>query len=136
MKKLLRCVATTLIITLLLSTVVFAYAENEIQPRYLHIKGLTAGVKINTILGIATCESKIIVLGTNTVKIVCKLQYYDGTTWKTLKEWSKTGTTSASITGSYAISSGYMYRTFATGYVYNDQNVLIENATIADTEYY
>lgn len=106
-----------------------AAVKEEIEPLYDNINTIYACISIDESTGIATCMGSITAKNTYPVEVDVRLQqYYDGS-WHTLKTWSNTGTMYCASSHKYAVYSGYTYRVYVTGYVYNSSGVIIESAS-------
>lgn len=100
--------------------------ENTISPRFTYIDRVSTGLAISS-SGIASCTATGITFTASSAKLVCRLQQYKNGTWTTIKSWTDTGTPSTSIANSYAVYSGYKYRTYTSFYVYNSSGSLLES---------
>ena len=114
-----------------------ATQEGEtISPRYTYIKFNSAYIDINENTGVASCEASCYATGNLTVKVQCRLQQYTGSVWTTLKNWTASGTSYASVDKSWAVSSGYPYRVYVIFRIYDGNGTLVETATNIDTYNY
>jgi len=59
-----------------------------------------------------------------------------GSAWTTLKNWTASGTTYASLNKVWAVNSGYKYRVYATFRIYDSNGTIVETATNTDTYNY
>lgn len=126
------------ILTILASIVIPAHAATSVntpQPRWSYLNSVSANININSI-GIATCSGRATARENITVKVVVRLQQLTDSGWSTIKSWTVTDTVSAYASGSYAVYSGYTYRTSVTGYVYDSNGNLLETGTSTDTYVY
>lgn len=128
-----RILSLALALVLLLGTAVPVFAaecESAVSPRYTYIGRLSAVLDISN-LGVASCGGSCWVpnVGTGTVKFTAKLQRYEDASWKTVKTWTDTGGTSAAISASYAVYSGYTYRLRTNCAVYRSDGLLLESGT-------
>lgn len=126
-----RVLALTLVVIILGSLVVpvAAATADEIMPLYTYVNSVYARLQINESTGIATCVGSVNAKSILPVKVIVRLQRYQDGAWWTVKSWSETGTATVACTNYYAIYSGYDYRVYVTGYVYNDEGVLQESAS-------
>lgn len=107
-----------------------------VTPRYNYTNSISADIEIDTTWGIATCTGEIIADNYVPVKVVVYLQVYKNGTWETVKSWEATGTFSAYLSKVYAIYKGYEYRAYAVGYVYNNNNAIVEIVDVYDSQWY
>ena len=123
---------TSLILTalLLFSMAIPASAavKDEAQLLYDNINAVSADLSISS-LGIATCFGSVTAKDLYTVLVEVRLQMKEDGAWHTVKTFSSTGTMDAACTGYYAVYSGYQYRVYVTGYVYNSSGTIIESAS-------
>lgn len=126
-----RIIPLILVFTILLSLSipVSAAVKDEVMPLYNEIDTVSAGLTINKTLGITTCTGRVTAKELVPVKVVVSLQVYKEGRWQTLQSWSETGTLTASTTHKYAVYSGYQYRVYTIGYVYNSEGVIQESAS-------
>ena len=106
----------------------------EVTPRLSTISMTSVTISINDSTGIASCDVLCYAKSNYTIEIVCKLQRKVGSTWTTLKTWSTTGTTLASLSEIWAVSRGYTYRAYATFYVYDSNGVLLETVSNSNSQ--
>lgn len=103
--------------------------DNAVQPQFTYIDTTSVGLTINTSTGIANSTANCYAGGGYTVEIVCKLQQYSDVSWTTIKTWTSTGTSVASVNKTWAVYSGYTYRTYATFIVRNSAGAIIESTS-------
>lgn len=128
MKRIL-CLILSLTLLMLAATPVLAVEnENTVTPRYTYIGRIYSGLTINS-LGLSACNANGLAPTAASVKLTCKLQRYNGSSWTTVKTWTATGTDYASVSKNYAVYSGYTYRLSASFSVYNASGVLVESGT-------
>ncbi len=128
MKKLF---AVILVCAVLLSTampIAATKAESFVQPRYTYIDRIQADLDISG-LGVASCEGTISAKTFCPVKLVIRLQEFDGSNWMTIKKWEFTDNGDISATRDYAVYSGFSYRVHVTGYVYDAEGNVLESET-------
>lgn len=133
-----RVLSVVLMLLLVVSMTVPAQAAGtqQVMPRYTYVDSIWACINIDTTWGIATCEGEIIAKDEYPVEVVVYLQVYKNGKWETIKSWSSEGTFSAYLCKSYAVMSGYQYRSYVEGYVYNSSGALIESTSLAHSMYY
>lgn len=124
-----RIITISLLIAIVLSLMALsagAESETVIMPRYSYVDILTSSLSINKNTGLTTCNATSSYHGGASQKLTCKLQRYDGSTWTTVKTWTKTSTMSVNIAQQYAVYSGYTYRLRTTCKVYNSAGTILE----------
>lgn len=129
-------VILVLLLTFLMACPVHAANTPQITPRYTYVDSVWACISIDTTWGIATCEGEIIAKDGYPVKVVVYLQAYKNGTWETIQMWSAQDTYSAYLCKSYAVVSGYTYRAYVVGYIYNPNGAVIEMASVAHSKDY
>ncbi len=95
---------------------------------YDHIGTITANLTIDRFWGIASCDGSVDASGDYPVYITVYLQQKVDDVWQTLTSWSNEGQIATSAGGRYAIAKGYQYRTYTTGFVYDDDGNIIDSA--------
>lgn len=137
MKRILFFVLT---LAILCTTAVPAFAavpeDDALQPQFTYIDVTRVGLSINTSTGIATSTASCYAGGGYTVEVVCKLQRYTGSSWTTVKTWTSTGTSAASVNEIWAVYSGYTYRNFSTFIVRNSAGQILESTSNYKTYVY
>jgi hypothetical protein len=131
--------ALILVTVLLISTAIPANAalpEQPAVPYYNHIDSYSVNLTINQNSGVASCTATCYTAGSNTIEIEYNLQRYLGSYWGTVKTWTSSGTSYASINQSWAVYSGYTYRGKATYRVYNSAGTLLETGSATKTYSY
>ena len=131
--------AILLVIIMLLSTTLPAYAalpDPSITPQYNYIETCRVGLSINESSGIASCTASCYVATNNKVEVEYKLQRYLGSYWGTVKTWTSSATSYASLSQSWAVYSGYTYRGKATYRVYDSAGNLLETGSESKTYVY
>lgn len=133
-----RVLSVVLMFLLVVSLMVPAQAAGtqQIMPRYTYVDSIWACITIDPTWGIATCEGEIIAKDEYPVEVVVSLQVYKNGKWETIKSWSAEDTYSVYLCKSYAVMSGYQYRAYVEGYVYNSNNAVIESTSLAHSTYY
>lgn len=135
MKKVISIVLTLLLVVSMICPVQAADTQ-QVTPRYTYIQSIYACISIDTTWGIATCEGEIDAKAGYPVEVVVYLQVYKNGEWETIKSWSAEDTYAVYLSKSYAVMSGYTYRAYVEGYVYNSSGVLIETASISHSADY
>ena len=133
MKKIFALLLATI---LLISTALPAHAalpDPPVSPQYNYIDACNVNLTINTSTGIASCSASCYTTTSNTVEVEYKLQRYLGSYWGTVKTWTTSATSYASLNQSWAVYSGYTYRGKATYRVYNSSGSLLETGSAAKT---
>ena len=123
-----RVLSVVLMFLLVVSMAVPAQATGtqQIMPRYTYVDFIWACIDIDTTWGIATCEGEVAAKEGYLVKTVVHLQAYKNRSWETIKTWTAEDHYSSYVCGSYAVMSGYTYRAFVIGYIYNSDGAVIE----------
>lgn len=103
---------------------------NNVQPRYTYVFDVQAILSINESTGIASCSGSISARNSYPVKVTVQLQREDTTGWTAVKTWSNTGTLATSVAKAWAVFSGYNYRVYVIGFVYDSNGNIIESASV------
>lgn len=109
---------------------------DNVDPRYTNILDIQAILSINESTGIASCSGMVTARNVTPVKVNVYLQIQENGGWTTLKTWSSTGTTIATVAKGYAVFSGYTYRVNVVGFVYDANGNIIESASVSHSVYY
>ncbi len=109
MKKI-KVAITLLMVIMCLFTGITVSAAPTVSPMYTLISIASSGLNISA--GVATCDASITgQVGVDSVSLTGSLQRYNGSSWVTLKTWTKSATgRTCSMTTTYSVSSGYNYR--------------------------
>lgn len=123
MKKGIRLV---LCLILALSMATVANAESNIMPCYDYVSSISSTLSINS--GTAKAVGKVATDQNLKTSIVVRLQRESSSgTWITISSWTGSNSDGASEAGgTKAITSGYDYRVYVTGKVYNSAGTVIE----------
>ena len=119
MKKF-RKIITVLLVVLCLTAGIGASAQTAPPPApdYTLISVASSGLSISG--GLATCSASVTgQVGVDSVSLTGYLQRYNGTTWVTIKSWTKSADGRyCSMGTTYYVSSGYnyRYRVYCTAY--------------------
>ena len=106
-----------------------AVIEQPVSPKYTYIAKLSAALSINKNTGVASCGGSCSAPGGASIKLTCRLQRYNGSSWTTVNTWSTTATQATAINKYSAVASGYTYRVRITCSVYNSSGTLVESGT-------
>ena len=128
-----RLLSVTLVISLFLTMIC---PVSAVTPRYNYTRSIYADIEIDTMWGVATCTGKVIADGVVPVKLLLHLQVYRNGGWETVKSWEITDTFTAYLSKPYAIYRGYEYRVYAVGFVYNNDNAVVEIVDVCDSQWY
>lgn len=129
MKKLLVIVLACSIFWIGAMPVAAVNVGSAVQPRFTYIDDISADLEVS-FLGVARCDGTFNAWANDSpIKMVIRLQEYDGSNWVTIKKWEITGTGSIAAYRDYAIYSGSSYRAHVTGYVYDANGNLLETAS-------
>lgn len=118
-------IALTLVVAM---TMCSAFAE-ELTSRYSYIMLISAGLRING--SSASSSGQIIPSGNYATNISVNLQQQqsDGT-WVTVASWSNNSASGfCDAGGSTTIATGYTYRTYVIGHVYDADGNIIDTGT-------
>lgn len=128
MKRILCLILSLTLLMLAATPVLAAENENTVTPRYTYIGRIYSGLTINS-LGLSACNANGYSPTAASVKLTCRLQRYNGSSWATVKTWTATGTDYAAVSKNYAVAKGYTYRLNASFSVYNASGTLLESGT-------
>ena len=133
-----RVLSVLFMLLLVVSVTVPAQAAEtqQIMPRYTYVDSIWACITIDSTWGIATCEGEIIAKDEYPVEVVVSLQVYKSGKWDTIASWSAEDTYSVYLSKAYAVTSGYTYRVYVEGYVYNSNNAVIEVTSLTHSTHY
>lgn len=132
MKKIIACIT----VVFLFAAMVLPVYASSVTPRFTYVDSIYARLEIDTTWGIATCEGQITAKDMSPVEVVVKLQQYKNSQWVTLKTWSAEDEWSVYLSGKYAIYSGYTYRVYVEGYVYNENGAVVETTSLEQQRVY
>lgn len=125
MKHLKSRVLLLLVMVVGILSTITAFAENGIAPHWSYMMMVSADMVVNDynyaeIDVAASCDPD----DADSMKVVLKLQQYDGG-WKTIKTWTeKIDDTTALFTKSAGIPKGYSYRNQVTASAYKGSKLL------------
>jgi hypothetical protein len=135
-----KTVSLVLVVVLLTAMTVPVFAavldDTTVSPRYSYIQTCAASISIDESTGVSSCRAYCFAASGYTVEVECKLQRSIGTSWSTVKTWTKTGNGYANINQDWAVSSGYTYRVYATYRIRNASGTLLESETASRTYVY
>lgn len=134
--KRLFCFAMTVVLLVCLAVPAAAATKDEVELLYTYINKISAGLTIDETLGIATCTGKVDAKSIVPVKVTVRLQRYQDGSWMNVATWSATGTAGVTCKNNYAVYSGYTYRVYVAGFVYDSEGVLQEAASATKTVNY
>lgn len=123
-----RVLSVMFILLLVVSMIAPVHASDiqRITPRFTYVDSVWVCINIDPTWGIATCEGEVAAKDGYLVKTVVHLQAYKNRSWETIKTWTAEDHYSSYVCGSYAVMSGYTYRAFVIGYIYNSDGAVIE----------
>ena len=103
-----------------------AYAEEGIMPCYAYVNSIKASLSVSS--GTAKAVGNIIPSGDLKTSIIVRLQRESSTgSWTTISTWTSSNESGKSEAGgTKALTSGYNYRVYVTGKVYNSAGTVIE----------
>ena len=100
-----------------------------VEARFSHISNIYSSLEITESTGKAKCQGTIIAKENLPVNLICKLQRLKNGVWETIKFWNEFGTGAKNIEKVYYVMSGYTYRVYVTGYVYDSDGTCVESAS-------
>lgn len=136
MKKICAFLMATILLVLTGIPVHAAIPDYPVSPQYNIIDTCDVDLIINRNSGIACCSASCYTTENYRVVIEYKLQRYMGSYWGTVKTWTSSGTSYASLEQTWAVSSGYTYRGYATCRVYDSAGNLLETGSVTKTYSY
>ena len=103
-----------------------AHAEHNVMPCYDYVSSISATLSITS--GIAKATGMVNVAQNQKTSIIVRLQRETRNgSWITIASWSASNNSGASEAGgTKSLNSGYNYRVYVTGKVYNDAGSVIE----------
>lgn len=124
-----KALSIVLVITLLFCGVTPALAAvpDPVDPLYEHILSPEAGLSISS--GTATCSGYMETFTNYQCRLTIRLQYLDGTTWRTLEEQVFEDYDYVRGSFTYPVDTGYTYRTLAICALYDDHDYLVQMKT-------
>jgi len=113
-------------LVLMLSIVSVAHAEEGIMPCYSYTSSIAASLSISG--GVAKAAGKITPEDSRHTSITVRLQRESSSgTWVTISTWTGSNAGGKSEAGgTKSLTSGYDYRVYVTGKVYNSAGTVIE----------
>lgn len=125
MKNMLK---TVLIFTLILALSVSVFAST-IGPQWDYLNKISTGLNINT-SGVANATGSATLYNGDNVSIELNLQQLKSNGWTTIKTWTGSDTNSCTVSGYYAVYSGYDYRVEAIARIYDGNGNKLEEDKI------
>ena len=110
--------------------------QPTIMPRYTYIMATGVNIYIDESTNITTNDAFFYTYDNYEVQIVCQLQRYNNSKWNTIKTWTASGMRYVDLQESWAVPSGYTYRTYATFKVYDSNGNLVESVSRYDSQYF
>lgn len=128
--KRLACLLLVCIMVFSFGITASAAVKDEVSPLYTYVSSVYADLSINTNTGVVTCTGSVCSKRSAPVEVDVALQMYKDGYWQTVQSWTSSGTLYTQVSKNYAVYSGYEYRTYVVGYVYNTAGTMIvESAT-------
>lgn len=127
MKRLLCLILTLTLLMLVATPVLAAESEVAVTPRYTYIARIYSHLTISNTTGLSACQAHGYSPTASSVKLTCRLQRLNGSTWTTVKTWTTTGTDYVALDKNYAVAKGYTYRLSVSFSVYNTSGTLLES---------
>ena len=109
---------------------------SAINPRFAYIVVTNVDLEINQSINVTTNSLYCCTNDYYEIQATCKLQRYNNSKWNTVKTWTTSGMEEVSLSKSWAVPSGYTYRTYVTFYVYDDNGDLLETFADYDSVYF
>ncbi|WP_313342079.1 hypothetical protein [Sedimentibacter sp.] len=125
MKTILKSV---LVLTLIFALLVNAFAST-IGIQWDYLSRVRSELSINT-LGIASASGTATLYNGDSVSVELNLQQLKSNGWTTIKTWNGSGTKSCTVSGSYAVYSGYDYRVETIAKVYDGNGNKVEESNV------
>lgn len=122
------CIGLCLVMVVVMVVAPVASAEVDIIPMFTYTLSIVASLGITN--GTAQASGAITPYGDLETMVTVRLQRNENGTWKTLRTWVSgkvVGTSEAG--GNHAVTQGYDYRVYVTGYVFDSSGVIIETVT-------
>lgn len=131
-----KIVAAILCAMLIVTMGISAFASDDVMPCYTYTSTVSASLSISS--GTATAKGSIVPYNSRPTSVKVQLQRYSDGQWSTISTWKDSDTGGVSSAGgTKTVTSGYSYRTFVTGYVYDSDGVVIEVVScISNTKTY
>lgn len=133
MKKSKRVMLVVMAIVAVMAYTFTAFAKQTIEPRWSYFISIMGDMDV-TSSGKATVIADVVANPTKVdqIKVECRLQRLEGSTWKTIKSWTESSDDndpgSVSMEKTYYIHEGYSYRVQLNTKAYVD-GVVKENLT-------
>lgn len=111
---------------LIVAIIGVAFAEEGIMPCYMYVNSIKASLSVSA--GTATAVGNVIPSGGLKTSVIVRLQRESSPgSWITLSIWTGNNESGKSEAGGKkAIMSGYNYRVYVTGKVYDNAGTVIE----------
>ncbi len=135
-KGFVKRVGLLLCLVLVVLIVENAYADMRDGVRYDYISSVAARLSIDG--GTAKASGRIIPLGNRKTSIIVRLQRETSPgMWTTIAYWTGSNAAGSSeASGTHTISSGYNYRVYTVGKVYDSSGSVIETGTAYSSVHY
>ena len=133
MKKSKRIMLVVMAIVAVMACTFTSFAQKTIQPKWSYFISIMGDMDV-TSSGKATVIADVVADPTKVdeIKVECRLQRLEGSTWKTVKSWTETSDEvdpgSVMMEKTYYIHEGYSYRAQLNTKAYVD-GVVKENLT-------
>ena len=106
------------------------YGAEKITPRYVYIDHVSNNFTINTRNGYADVDADIMVENDAYCRVVAKIQRKINNSWVNYRTFYDADYGYAYVEETTSLTKGYSYRCVFTFYVYNANNVIIEEENI------
>lgn len=121
-----KSICLVLSLLLVLFTATAASAECTVMPRYAYVSEISSSLSISSgtarAVGVIATDQKL------KTSIIVRLQReYSSGKWTTISTWTGSNESGNSEAGgTKALTSGYNYRVYVTGKVYNSAGTVVE----------
>lgn len=121
-----KSICLMLCILVLISSIGVAYADDDIMLCYTYVDSIKASLNISS--GTATATGNVIPAGSMKSSVTVRLQREGSSgNWSTISTWTGTNEKGKSEAGgTKSLVSGYNYRVYVTGKVYDSKGNVVE----------
>ena len=110
--------------------------QDIVQPMFTNIILFQNGFNISS-TGKVSVSVYLTAQNVDSVKVDANLQQYRNGAWITIKSWTKTSAgTTAGLSGTYYVLSGYSYRLASTGTVYIGNSIVEKTNYTSSAKFY
>lgn len=105
------------------------YEQIIIVPQYLRINTLNPDLTISSSGRSTSSCTTSLKNTTDTCELTMTLQKKSGSSWSTVKSWTKSGSLSLGIEQDWYVTAGYSYRVKVVAKIYSSSGTLVETVT-------